>query len=152
MDIMFYIFGGGVTGCLCVLFCTIINRLASRCRCRGPFFLRAVGATVSDGIGFLLPSYWNFAGHSLLRWLLSSFLDTLFFAVPDGLGSPCALCTPPAGRLREFMLDYSFPGSSGIRRQSLKRLHYINSLHLPLKAAVFWTEQLATSDLGVLKL
>ncbi|MEQ2215175.1 hypothetical protein XENOCAPTIV_028735 [Xenoophorus captivus] len=41
---------------------------------RSAVFLRAVGAAVSDGIGFLLPSYWTFTGYSLLPWILSSSL------------------------------------------------------------------------------
>ncbi|MED6273132.1 hypothetical protein CHARACLAT_003550 [Characodon lateralis] len=47
-----------------------------------------------------------------IPWLLSSSLDALFFVVPVGLGSSWALCTPPAERPWELMLDCSFPVSA----------------------------------------
>ncbi|MEQ2234743.1 hypothetical protein ILYODFUR_034521 [Ilyodon furcidens] len=116
-------------------------------------FLHAVGSAVSDGIRFLLlPSYWwppslvnlFFAGYSLLPWILFS---SLFLTDSDLPGRSSLLLNVSRSSCGLF-ISWFFQ----IRHQSLKRPHYINSLHLPLRAAVIWTEQLATFDQGVLKL
>ncbi|MED6243313.1 hypothetical protein ATANTOWER_018301 [Ataeniobius toweri] len=92
-----------------VLFCTIINRLASRCRCKVPF------SSVLLVPLFLIGSEFFFyppTGPSLV---------TLFFVVPDGLGSPWTLFTPPAGRLRELMWTIHFlvlPDSPPITKET----------------------------------
>ncbi|MEQ2214038.1 hypothetical protein XENOCAPTIV_026846 [Xenoophorus captivus] len=81
-------------GRMCVFVFYLHQQTGQPMSLKSTVFLRAIGTAVSEGIGFLL------------RWIHSS---SLFLR---DSGSPCALCTPPAGRLREFMLDYSFPGSS----------------------------------------
>ncbi|MED6248936.1 hypothetical protein ATANTOWER_007230 [Ataeniobius toweri] len=86
-----------------------------------------------------------FAGYSLLPWILSSLL---FLMDSDLPGRSSLLLLDVSGSSCGLFISWFFQ----IRRQSLKRPHYINSLHLPLRAAVIWTEQLATFDQGVLKL
>ncbi|MED6282152.1 hypothetical protein CHARACLAT_029045 [Characodon lateralis] len=133
---------------MCVFVCFVLyhhQQTGQPMSLRRAIFLRAFGAAVSDGIGFRRPSYWIFAGYALLPWIVSS---SLFLTDSDLPGRSSLPLLDVSGSSCGLFVSWFFQ----IRHQSLKRPHYINSLHLPLRAAFIWTEQLATSDLDVLKL
>ncbi|MEQ2317112.1 hypothetical protein AMECASPLE_039393 [Ameca splendens] len=108
-----YVWGGGgelrlVAVCV---FCFVPSSTDwnSRCRCKAPF------SSVLSVPLFLMGSDFFFyppTGPSLVA---------LFFVVPDGLGSPWTLFTPPAGRLRELMWTIHFlvlPDSPPITKET----------------------------------